>query len=97
MSDRLRIPDFYKLSVEERLRIVHERGLLSSSDFRALATGKHTLELGPPGRAALRALASLAHEQGLASGRSELSFLGEAPRRTPPEGQRTAGSPSREA
>ena len=62
-----------------------------------LYVNEHTLELGPPGRAALRALASLAHEQGLASGRSELSFLGEAPRRTPPEGQRTAGSPSREA
>jgi hydroxymethylglutaryl-CoA reductase len=45
-GDRLRIPDFYKLSVEERLRIVHERGLISNSDFRALATGKHTLELG---------------------------------------------------
>ena len=44
-TDRLRIPDFYKLSVEERLRIVHERGLISNSDFRALATGKHTLEI----------------------------------------------------
>ncbi len=43
--DRLRIPEFYKLSVEERVRIVHERGLLNTSDFRALATGKHTLEL----------------------------------------------------
>ena len=45
MSDRLRIPDFYKLSVEERVRAVHERGLINSSDFRALSTGKHTLEL----------------------------------------------------
>ena len=45
MSDRLRIPDFYKLSVEERVRVVHERGLINSTDFRALATGKHTLEL----------------------------------------------------
>ena len=44
-TDRLRIPDFYKLSVEERVRAVHERGLINSSDFRALATGKHTLEL----------------------------------------------------
>jgi hydroxymethylglutaryl-CoA reductase len=44
-TDRLRIPEFYKLSVEERVRIVHERGLLNNSDFRALATGKHTLEL----------------------------------------------------
>jgi hydroxymethylglutaryl-CoA reductase len=44
-TDRLRIPEFYKLSVEERVRIVHERGLLNSTDFRALASGKHTLEL----------------------------------------------------
>ena len=45
MSDRLRIPEFYKLSVEDRVRTVHERGLLSNTDFRALATGKHTLDL----------------------------------------------------
>jgi hydroxymethylglutaryl-CoA reductase len=44
-SDRLRIPEFYKLSVEERVRAVHERGMLTASDFRSLATGKHTLEL----------------------------------------------------
>jgi len=43
--DRLRIPEFYKLSVEERVRAVHERGMLTASDFRSLATGKHTLEL----------------------------------------------------
>jgi hydroxymethylglutaryl-CoA reductase len=43
--DRLRIPDFYKLSVEERVRAVHERGLIDSADFRALATGRHTLDL----------------------------------------------------
>ncbi|MBN1237414.1 MAG: hydroxymethylglutaryl-CoA reductase, degradative [Gammaproteobacteria bacterium] len=44
-ADRLRIPDFYKLSIEERVRAVHERGLLSASDFRALSTGRHTLDL----------------------------------------------------
>ena len=44
-DDRSRIPEFYRLSVEERVRAVHERGLLTASDFRALATGKHTLEL----------------------------------------------------
>jgi hydroxymethylglutaryl-CoA reductase len=44
-SDRLRFPEFYKLSVEERVRAVHERGHVSASDFRSLATGKHTLEL----------------------------------------------------
>jgi hydroxymethylglutaryl-CoA reductase len=44
-ADRLRIPEFYKLTVEERVRAVHERGLLSASDFRALASGRHTLDL----------------------------------------------------
>ncbi len=44
-SDRMRIPEFYKLSVEERLRAVHERGLLNQSDFRSLASGRHTLDL----------------------------------------------------
>ena len=44
-GDRLRIPEFYKLSVEERVRAVHERGLINTADFRALATGKHTLDL----------------------------------------------------
>ena len=44
-DDRRRIPEFYKLSVEERLRAVRERGLVTGSDFRALATGRHTLDL----------------------------------------------------
>jgi hydroxymethylglutaryl-CoA reductase len=44
--DRSRIPEFYKLSVEERVRAVYERGVLNASDFRALASGKHTLDLG---------------------------------------------------
>jgi len=43
--DRLWIPEFYKLSVEERLKAVQERGLLSKSDYQALASGQHTLEL----------------------------------------------------
>ena len=47
---RLRIPEFYKLSVDERVRAVHERGLLTSSDFRALATGRHTLDLSAADR-----------------------------------------------
>ena len=42
-GDRRRIPEFYKLSVEERVRAVHERGLINTADFRALATGEHTL------------------------------------------------------
>jgi hydroxymethylglutaryl-CoA reductase len=49
-GDRLRIPEFYKLSVDERVRAVHERGLLTSGDFRALATGKHTLDLSAADR-----------------------------------------------
>ena len=43
--NRLWIPQFYKLSVDERLRAVQDRGLLNESDYRALATGRHTLEL----------------------------------------------------
>ena len=44
-GDRRRIPEFYKMSVEERVRAVHERGLINNADFRALATGQHTLDL----------------------------------------------------
>jgi hydroxymethylglutaryl-CoA reductase len=44
-GDRQRIPEFYKLSVEERVRVVHERGLIDTADFRALSTGGHTLNL----------------------------------------------------
>jgi hydroxymethylglutaryl-CoA reductase len=33
------------LSVEERVRLVHERGLVNTADFRALASGRHTLDL----------------------------------------------------
>ena len=43
--DRMRIPEFYKLSVEERVRAVHDRGLIDSEDFRALTSGEHTLNL----------------------------------------------------
>ena len=45
MSDDLRrIPEFYKLSVAERVRAVHERGIVTGRDFRALASGRHTLD-----------------------------------------------------
>jgi hydroxymethylglutaryl-CoA reductase len=44
-EDRLRFPEFYKLSVEERVKAVHERGGLTVNDFRALASGRHTLDL----------------------------------------------------
>ena len=49
-DDELRIPEFYKLSVDERVRAVNERGALSNSDFRALATGRHTLDLSAADR-----------------------------------------------
>ncbi len=43
-SQGLRIPEFYKLSVRERVRAVHERGMLTADDFRSLSTGQHTLD-----------------------------------------------------
>ena len=43
-EDRRRIPEFYKLSVAERVRAVHERGIVTGRDFRALASGRHTLD-----------------------------------------------------
>lgn len=46
----LRIPEFYKLSVEERVKIVHDRGLLTGTDFRALVSGRHTLDLAAADR-----------------------------------------------
>ncbi|HEY5667024.1 MAG TPA: hydroxymethylglutaryl-CoA reductase, degradative [Gammaproteobacteria bacterium] len=49
-DDRLRIPEFYKLTVDERVRAVHERGRLNNSDFRALASGRHTLDLSAADR-----------------------------------------------
>ncbi|MEE9253310.1 MAG: hydroxymethylglutaryl-CoA reductase, degradative, partial [Pseudomonadales bacterium] len=41
-----RIPEFYKMSVRDRLRAVHERGLLTKEDFRSLTSGEHTLKVG---------------------------------------------------
>lgn len=43
--DRSRIPHFYKMSVDERVQAVRERGLLSDNDYRALLSGEHTLKL----------------------------------------------------
>ncbi len=44
-DDQRRIPEFYKLSVAERVRAVHDRGIVTGRDFRALASGRHTLDL----------------------------------------------------
>ncbi|MGA8259850.1 MAG: hydroxymethylglutaryl-CoA reductase, degradative [Arenicellales bacterium] len=40
-----RIPDFYNLSVNERVRAVHERGLLNKADYMALLRGEHMLNV----------------------------------------------------
>ena len=42
--DRSRIPDFYKMSIDERVRAVREKGLVSEEDFIALSSGDHTLQ-----------------------------------------------------
>jgi len=39
-----RIPRFYQFGVEERLRVLYERGVLSDTDYRALATGTYILD-----------------------------------------------------
>ncbi|MEM7052927.1 MAG: hydroxymethylglutaryl-CoA reductase, degradative [Pseudomonadota bacterium] len=40
-----RIPEFYKLSVSERVRAVRQQGLLSNQDCQALTSGEHTLSI----------------------------------------------------
>ena len=43
--DRSRIPQFYKMSVPERVRIVRDRGLLGPEDYQNLQSGRHTLSV----------------------------------------------------
>ena len=45
-----RIPQFYQLGVEERLRVLYERGVLSEADYRALVTGSYILDPGTADR-----------------------------------------------
>ncbi|MBK80392.1 MAG: hydroxymethylglutaryl-CoA reductase [Gammaproteobacteria bacterium] len=40
-----RIPNFFRMSVGERIAALHQRGLLSDDDVRLLASGEHTLRL----------------------------------------------------
>ncbi|MFX3657982.1 MAG: hydroxymethylglutaryl-CoA reductase, degradative [bacterium] len=40
-----RIPNFFRMSVAERIAALHQRGLLSDADVRSLASGEHTLRL----------------------------------------------------
>ena len=45
LSQLSRIPDFYKLSVPQRVRAVLERGLIDENDYMALVRGDHTLKV----------------------------------------------------
>ena len=40
-----RIPNFFRMTIAERIAALRERGLLSEDDVRALATSDHTLRL----------------------------------------------------
>ncbi|MDH3642051.1 MAG: hydroxymethylglutaryl-CoA reductase, degradative [Gammaproteobacteria bacterium] len=40
-----RIPNFFRMSVAQRIAALHERGLLSDADVQALTSGDHTLRL----------------------------------------------------
>lgn len=44
-AERSRFPAFYKLSVSDRVRIIHERGWVSAEDYQALVSGEHTLKV----------------------------------------------------
>jgi hydroxymethylglutaryl-CoA reductase len=44
-AERSRFPEFYKLSVSDRVRSIHERGWLSAEDYQALISGEHTLKI----------------------------------------------------
>jgi len=43
--ERSRIPQFYKMSVPERVRMVRDRGLLDANDYQNLQSGRHTLSV----------------------------------------------------
>jgi hydroxymethylglutaryl-CoA reductase len=43
--ERSRIPQFYKMSVPERVRMVRDRGLLGPEDYQILQSGRHTLSV----------------------------------------------------
>ncbi len=44
-KDHSRIPQFYKMSVAERVRTVHHRGLIDQADYQTLQSGRHTLSV----------------------------------------------------
>ncbi len=43
--DKSRIPEFYKLSVSDRVRLMRERGWVSEADYQQMISGDHTLSL----------------------------------------------------
>lgn len=43
--ERSRLPEFYKLSVADRVRVMRERGWLTKEDYQALISGEHTLKI----------------------------------------------------
>lgn len=45
VKDGARIPNFFKMSINERITALHRRGLLDDEDLRALTSGDHTLRL----------------------------------------------------
>jgi hydroxymethylglutaryl-CoA reductase len=45
VSKLSRIPDFYKLSVSQRVRAVRDRGLIDERDYLTLVRGDHTLKV----------------------------------------------------
>jgi len=47
---RSRIPGFYQLSVEDRLKLLHERGVLDDADYAALQGGTAALDVGAADR-----------------------------------------------
>jgi hydroxymethylglutaryl-CoA reductase len=44
-SQRAHFPDFYKLTVGDRVRLMRERGFLTENDYQALISGSHTLRV----------------------------------------------------
>lgn len=43
--EKSRIPQFYKMSVPERVRTVRDRGLIGAEDYQSLQSGRHTLSV----------------------------------------------------
>jgi len=44
-TDQSRIPKFYKMSVDERVRTVHHHGWIDQDDYQTLQSGRHTLSV----------------------------------------------------